>query len=716
MTFPSQFNLSDLDGTNGFVIAGIDGYDRLGISVSGAGDINGDGLNDLLIGASGADPNGQTYAGQTYVVFGSTSGFDNPLDLTLLDGSNGFVIDGLNAYDQFGSSVSSAGDINGDGFDDLLIDGFDSLFIGVPGAGQTYVIFGSPTGFDSRLDLAALDGTNGFVVKGLEQYGGLSRSVSSAGDVNGDGLDDLLIGANGANPDGKNLAGQAYVVFGSTTEFTESLDFADLDGTNGFVINGLETGDFLGSSVSSAGDVNGDGLDDLLIGASGADPDGKNFAGQAYVVFGSTSGFDRSLDLATLSGTNGFVINGLDEDGRLGEAVGDAGDINGDGIANIIIGASGATPYGRPDAGQTYVIFGSTEGFDNTLDLTALDGTNGFFINGDSFNAYANVYYGDHLGIEVGSAGDINGDGIDDLFTIATATFTGPGFLAGETYVVFGSTEGFDRSLELSSIAGEKGFVLNGSGYDSLSSASGAGDINGDGIDDVIIGAPGAYLNNVEPAAGRAYVVFGMPSDEPINLVGGDGKDTLTGASNNDTLDGGKGKDQLFGLSGDDLLSGGLGNDRLFGGDGDDVLRGDLNERSSQAGIGGDDTIFGGAGDDRIGGKGGNDQLFGEAGDDQIWGDDGDDLLRGGLGNDTLTGDDASGGQGSDIFVLARGEGTDTITDFDEQDLIGLSGGLSLRNLSFSGSNILLSGTGEVLATLSGIDTTALNDSQFVII
>ncbi|MEO0989209.1 MAG: glycerophosphodiester phosphodiesterase, partial [Cyanobacteria bacterium J06639_14] len=165
-----------------------------------------------------------------------------------------------------------------------------------------------------------------------------------------------------------------------------------------------------------------------------------------------------------------------------------------------------------------------------------------------------------------------------------------------------------------------------------------------------------------------------------------------------------------------DLIAGGIdGDDFIFGDDGDDVLRGDLNSRDSQVGIGDNDTIFGEGGDDRIGGKGGDDSLFGGEGDDQIWGDDGDDLLEGGLGNDILTGDDNSGGAGSDTFVLAIGEGTDTITDFEVgTDFIGLADGLTFAALSFSGDAI--SAGDETLAVLQGVDTTTLTETSFVVV
>lgn len=194
---------------------------------------------------------------------------------------------------------------------------------------------------------------------------------------------------------------------------------------------------------------------------------------------------------------------------------------------------------------------------------------------------------------------------------------------------------------------------------------------------------------------------------------------TLTsGTPADDTLIGDDGASKLVSLGGNDLLAGGLGDNVILGGDGDDVLRGDLSSRSAQTGqAGGDDLIYGGAGNDRIGGKSGNDRLFGGAGDDQIWGDDGDDLLRGGVGNDTLTGDNFSGGRGTDTFVLAMGEGTDTILDFEAGiDFIGLAAGLSFGQLSISEmkGNAFIKAGSETLAILSDIEASSLSESAFV--
>ncbi len=522
--FPAVVKLSDLDGQSGFRIDGVTAGDQAGWFVSLAGDINGDGIDDLIIGAKRADPDGNIQAGSSYVVFGrdvSVAGdFPATLDLSTLDGSNGFRLDGVAAGDYSGVTVSSAGDINGDGIDDLVIAASNASPGGINSAGSSYVVFGrdvSAVGnFPAVVKLADLDGSDGFRIDGVAAFDQAGYSASFAGDINGDGIDDLILGAQFADSNVPST-GSGFVVFGRDVsvvgDFPATLNLSDLDGSNGFRMDGVATGDRTGRSVSAAGDINGDGIDDLIIGALRADPDGISDAGSTYVVFGrdvsAVGEFPATLSLSSLDGGNGFRLAGVELEELSGAVVSAAGDINGDGIDDVIISALGADPDGNTNAGSSYVVFGrdvsAVGDFPATLYLSSLDGSTGFRLDG--------VAPGDSSGDSV-SAADVNGDGIDDLIIGAGGASPDGIHSAGSTYVVFGrdvSAAGeFPATMNLSTLDGTNGFRIDGvansdnAGY----SVSGAGDINGDGVDDVIIGAFLASPGGITEA-GSIYVVFG---------------------------------------------------------------------------------------------------------------------------------------------------------------------------------------------------------------
>ena len=593
-------DLSMLDGSNGFILNGIKISSLSGTSVSSAGDVNGDGYDDLIIGAYGTNVGEINSAGETYVVYGGPAGTVFSLARSTLDGTNGFTVTGISQFDRSGYSVSSAGDVNGDGYDDLIIGSEEADPGGNDRAGESYVVYGgaSAPGTAGVLALSALDGTNGFMLNGIDANDRSGVSVSSAGDVNGDGYDDLIIGARQADPGGNSNAGESYVVYGGASAPGTGgvLALSALDGTNGFTLNGIDADDRSGVSVSSAGDINGDGYDDLIIGARRADPGGNDRAGESYVVYGGASapGTGGVLALSALDGTNGFTLNGIDERDDTGFSVSSAGDVNGDGYDDLIIGGRYGDPNGNY-SGETYVVYGgaSAPGTGGVLALSALDGTNGFILNG--------IDARDRAGWSVSSAGDINGDGYDDLIIGALRAYRGGNMYAGETYVIYGgaSTPGTGGELELSALDGTNGFTLNGidEADRSGTSVSSAGDVNGDGYDDLIIGAPGAEPVGVN--SGETYVVYGGATGTEStvaitaqgtvaadNFTGNAGADSFTGIATGDVVRGGAGDDSISVTALDFAdIDGGTGRDTL-------VLAGsNLSLDLTGAGNGGVDSV-----------------------------------------------------------------------------------------------------------------------------
>jgi Ca2+-binding RTX toxin-like protein len=563
-------------GTGGFVIHGQDGGDLSGWSVASAGDINGDGFADLIIGTYGGDAagNAKSYAGDSYVVFGKASGWGAAIDLTTIAaGTGGFVIHGQDAFDFSGFSVASAGDINGDGFADLIIGAelADAAGNAKNQAGDSYVVFGKASGWGAAVDLTTIAaGTGGFVIHGQDASDVSGRSVASAGDINGDGFADLIIGAFLADAarNAKNDSGDSYVVFGKASGWGAAIDLTTIAaGTGGFVIHGQDGGDLSGYSVASAGDINGDGFADLIIGAYGGHAAGnaKFGAGDSYVVFGKASGWGAAVDLATIAaGTGGFVIHGQDVGDRSGRSVASAGDINGDGFADLNIGAEPADAAGNAKryAGDSYVVFGKASGWGAPIDLTTIAaGTGGFVIHGQDAS--------DNSGYSVASAGDINGDGFADLIIGALygdAAGNAKGD-AGDSYVVFGKASGWGAAIDLATIAaGTGGFVIHGQDNEDQSgrSVASAGDINGDGFADLIIGAlAGDAAGNSKGGAGDSYVIFGRDFTNTVTHAGTASAEVLTGTSAANVMVAGLGNDTLDGLGGADALKGGAGDDRI---------------------------------------------------------------------------------------------------------------------------------------------------------
>ena len=510
-------------------ILGAAAGDRVGMSVSNAGDVNSDGLGDFIIGACKA--NSQT--GIAYVIFGRNvpSSANGMVDLLLSSSTMpvdiGFRILGAALKYYLGSSVSNAGDVNGDGVDDLIVGAYLADPPNFPGSdsGIVYVIFGRdiPGGAAPFGDILAGSFTSETGI-GFRLFGTVASttgfSVSGAGDVNDDGIDDIVIGAPYAEPpDGQFDAGVSYVIYGRKS-VAGAVVFGDiyLSSINassdiGFCILGAFEDDHSGCSVSGAGDVNGDAVADVLVGTE---------FGSSYVIYGTPanptshpssqpssqpsrqpsrqpsaqpstqptlqpstiaeSKFILDYDLSDLSIAEGFTMT------PWGTSVSAAGDINGDGVGDLIIGAS----WVNTNTGTVTVVFGR-----KGSELLNLDLAN--FVTGpDTGFRILAAASGDQIGYSVSNAGDLNKDGVSDLIIGAQSADVNARTNSGITYVIFGrrvtaaAGNAFtDIQLTNTAMAVDIGFRILGAAAGDLSgySVNGAGDVNGDGIDDVIIGA-----------------------------------------------------------------------------------------------------------------------------------------------------------------------------------------------------------------------------------
>jgi hypothetical protein len=608
--------LTDVSGATGFQVDGEPAphADGFGNSMRAAGDVNGDGFGDVIIGAyyqndDALDMGGNfvdTASGVAYVLFGKSTGFSPPPDLNNLQASDGFRILGSDRSDT-GTAVSGGGDINGDGFDDLVVasPNYSRYTEDQVSLSSSYVIFGKANNTDvelSNIDQGASDSV-GFRLTGFKNSTFNTRdSISTGGDINGDGFDDVVFGAP-QTVVSSTVMGAAYVVFGKENSFA-NLDVSDLNGTTGFTFTDSARGydsrlAYIGAAVSLEGDVNGDGFDDLVVGAPGQNKYrnvAEEYDGEVYVIFGRSSfSGTPTIQATSLNGSSstGFAATGLvNEQARTGSSVGSGGDVNGDGIDDLVIGAPGdGYGYGTA-AGRAYVVFGKTNlGTGGTLALESLSGSNGFVLRGGA--AY------DVAGTSVSINGDVNGDGFDDVVVGApTTTANSPSIDAynGAAYVVFGKSS-IAEPANLDALDGVNGFALKGtSGNYAGQTVAIAGDLDGDGFDEVLIG---------EPRDPRGTVTFFFGEDFDLNdgnagdgelgngrqqidgaaagtltaTQGNSAADILVGGRGNDTLNADGGSDVLIGGSGDDILAANLTNfssvPRFDGGTGVDTLTGD---------------------------------------------------------------------------------------------------------------------------------------------
>jgi Ca2+-binding RTX toxin-like protein len=643
LNVPSAAGAARIDGpaaANSFV----------GFSVGCLGDVNGDDIDDIAISHYVEE--------KAFVVLGAEQ--FGSIDLGQL-GERGFEIRGSTdaAYDyNVGTSVAGVGDLNDDGLDDIAVAGIVADTQGRTNNGRVWVVAGKSN--VSNVDLIAPE--TGEVLQTIDGAGSEDRlgAMAPAGDVNGDGVDDLVLGAYTATPWGTTapVAGSAWVVWGAGPS---SLDLAAV-GADGFKVVGPKRGrDRLGISVAAAGDVNGDGLDDVLVGGdgvynaatgqrpgsiwvvSGADSSARVYTeteGDATAVYSCANDDGTGACAPADTQPRGYWIRGADSDpGNTSEATGYSvagiGDVSGDDVPDFAIGAYGYDPVNPANppttmagAGAVWVVNGKASS--STQDLAALTPADGYRIDG--------LAAGDRFGRQVAELGDVDGNGSADfaaagdfaqrplapetpraqagevlvaltgpLGTATTLTASKPGPLApGETVVLTAHVDGL---AGVSDAVGEGtvAFAANGTelaGCGAVAVDSGAASCttslaDGTYVLDAVYSGSSALADSV---SNPVTMVVKDPYGEPQPPTGPEatqGPDRLTGTAGDDRIFALGGSDRIFGLAGDDLLVGGRGADTIRGGSGNDELRGGPG-RDDLRGQGGDDLVSGGPGRDRI--------------------------------------------------------------------------------------------------------------------
>jgi len=414
---------------------------EFGAAVAGAGDVNGDGYGDVIVGAYLFD-GGQLDEGRAYTFLGSASG----PQLTA-----SWIKESDQAGAKFGFAVAPAGDVNGDGYSDVIVGahGFDTGDLDV---GRAYAYLGSPTG---------LGASPAWTKEGDQENGYFGRAIATAGDVNGDGFSDVVIGAY-LQEDGESSEGRAFAYFGSA---------GGLAASPSWTAEGNQANAFFGISVAAAGDVNGDGFADVIVGANSFD-NGEAEEGRAFLYLGSLFGLSPTPDWTAESDQTGAVF---------GYSVAPAGDVNGDGYGDVIVGAQ---MFDNPQAneGRAFVYLGSATGPSLAPDWTA---------EGDQIGAA--------FGFSVSTAGDVNGDGFSDV-VIGARAFDNGQTDEGRAFTYLGSPSGLETAPAWTAESGQPGAFYG-------NCVMTAGDVNGDGYSDVIVGA-NSYDGGQEDE-GRAYAYLG---------------------------------------------------------------------------------------------------------------------------------------------------------------------------------------------------------------
>ena len=431
-----------LSATPNWIVEGNQPGAAFGAWVGTAGDVNGDGYSDVVVGAIFYD-HPETDEGRAFVYFGSPGG---------LSTTPAWTGESNQAGARYGGSVGTAGDVNSDGYSDIVVSAYD-YDNGETDEGRTYVYLGSPNGPSLAPSWTAEGNAT------LAEFG---VTAATAGDVNGDGYSDVIVGAWYLHDSGGTISGRAYVYHGSAS---------GLSLTPNCTGEGSQASGVFGRQSGTAGDVNGDGYSDVIVGAQSA----IGGTWQAYAYYGSTTG---------LSATPNWIVDSGQPDSKFGQSASTAGDVNGDGYADVIVGAHWYTGD-QSGEGRVFVYYGSSGGLSRTANWTAEGNQNGAW-----------------FGYAAETAGDVNGDGYADMI-IGSNLYDNGQTDEGRAFVFEGSAAGPGATPNWSADSNQSGASF---GY----SAGAAGDVNGDGYADVIVGA--YEYDGGQTSEGRSFVYLGSAS------------------------------------------------------------------------------------------------------------------------------------------------------------------------------------------------------------
>lgn len=453
-----------------------------------AGDFNGDGISDLLITNGDSSGATQQAAGRAYVIFGKRS-LGSPGNLNLANAQADLTILGSGQFSQLGYNAT-ASDLNGDGIDDMVLTSI----------GAIYIVFGRQA-FDSNvIDLARTPADVKISAPNISP--GLA-----VGDINGDGANDLIFGSEASGP------GNVSVLLGpfiAGTIINLASTSPDILMTGRFALDGFGFG-------IVAADVNGDGISDLVLGSPAVGRDGWIDAGVVDIFMGSPD-LKSGLKIALWQTASDAIILGAYGGADSGDAVGRfiwSGDVNGDGIADIIIGDAGSTRLGNglgpTSAGEVIIVFGSPSMKGRVIDIRA--GQQDVTIQGTAAAVDPNVEWGDTLGVSV-AAKDIDGDHVTDI--LIGAPGAGGKKDPGQAYVVLGSPELTSGTLIKTSEGDEDIAIAGAEKLAYLGMVVASGDLNGDGFSDLILEAPYAETpGGSQQGTGAIYIYFGGPVRAP---------------------------------------------------------------------------------------------------------------------------------------------------------------------------------------------------------